>query len=68
MSEKEIKELDEKGEEKISGGTKFLKDNFVDPKLKILTYGGISIHPVSSPIRPLKFYDGKKAEETEKEE
>lgn len=69
MNEKEVKKIDETGEEKISGGTKFLKDNLVDPKLKILSYyGAPMIRPVITSItEPLKFYDKKKVEETKKE-
>lgn len=67
MDEKEIKKLDEKAEEKISGGTKFLKDNLVDPKLEILAYGAPMIRPMIMPTEPVKFYDKKKIGETEKE-
>ena len=64
MDEKEIKKLDEKAEEKISGGTKFLKDNLVDPKLKILAYTAPVINPIIKPISGrVKFYDVKKNEE-----
>lgn len=63
MDEKEIKKLDEKAEEKISGGTKFLKDNLVDPKLEILAYGAPFIRIPRLPIRTLKPVEPKEKPE-----
>ena len=51
MNEKEIKKIDEKGEEKVSGGAKSLRSRLeeasVNPKLStsILAYGGPLIDP-----------------------
>ena len=59
MKEKEMKKLDEKSEEKISGGTKPLKD-FIDPKVLTLKYGapciGIPKIPTEllKPVEPVK--------------
>ena len=55
MKEKEIKKLDEKGEEKISGGTKSLEDLMIDPK-KVLTlkYGAPCICIPKIPTELLK--------------
>ena len=65
MSEKEMKKLDEKGEEKISGGLKMSKDELkkVLSKIKtdanpILVYGGPLICPKFVPT-----WKKKKAEE-----
>lgn len=66
MSEKEMKKLDEKGEEKISGGLKMSKDELkkVLSKIKtdanpILAYGGPSFFP--------KFIPGLKKKKAEEE-
>ena len=65
MSEKEIKKIDEKGEEKVSGGKKSLKDMKINPNFdvsSILTYGGPLIRPVIHPgdvIKKLKDKDKK---------
>ncbi len=73
MDEREIKKLDEKGEEKISGGMNTDKDKLlksaVDPKmLSIVTYGAPLVRPVTKlPTELIKYYNGKKIEETKEE-
>ena len=68
MSEKEIKKIDEKGEEKVSGGAdlkKILEDTKIKSNvdvLSIVTYGGPLIRPFRRPddvIKKLKDKDKK---------
>ena len=80
MKEKEIKKLDEKSEEEISGGVKTdkrsvkeildkVKVNFKEVNMATLTYGGPLIRPVLPQIKSGgKLYGKKKTEEGEKPE
>ena len=54
MKEKEMKKLDEKSEEKISGGTKSLEDLMIDPKVLTLKYGAPCIGIPKIPTELLK--------------
>ena len=59
MSEKEIKKIDESSEEKVSGGSKILKDYINKHQIatfyggpQILKYGGPCIFPKKPPVVP----------------
>ena len=78
MDEREIKKLDEKGEEKISGGMNTDKDKLlksaVDPKmLSIVTYGAPLVRPVTKLpteliIKSIEEENNKTKEENKPEE
>lgn len=80
MNKKEIKKLEDKAVEKISGGVKTdkrsvkeildkVKVNFKEVNMATLTYGGPLIRPVLPQIKSGgKLYGKKKTEEGEKPE
>lgn len=65
MDEKEMKKIDEKGEEKVSGGLNFDKEKVKDILL-VQEYGCPALEPILN--NRLKQFDFKKCEKVKKPE
>ena len=64
MSEKEIKKIDEKGEEKISGGAKILDDAQSKVPYPILAYGVVKPYGVIDKILEKRREETRKAQDS----